>query len=68
MPPRVREAIRIVEQDGWFHVRTRGSHRRYKHPEKPGRVTIAGNPGEELDIKTWYSILEQAGLDRRDYR
>ena len=68
MPPRVREAIRIVERDGWFHVRTRGSHRQYKHPEKQGRVTIAGNPGAELDIKTWHSILEQAGLDRRDYR
>ncbi len=68
MPPRVREAIRIVERDGWFRVRTRGSHRQYKHPEKPGRVTISGNPGQELDIKNWYSILEQAGLDRRDYR
>ena len=68
MPPRVREAIRIVEQDGWFRVRTRGSHRQYKHDEKPGRVTIAGNLGKELDIGTWRSILEQAGLDWRDHR
>ena len=68
MPPRVREAIRIVEWDGWFHVRTRGSHRHYYHPEKPGTVTIAGNLGKELETKTWYTILAQAGLDRRDYR
>ena len=66
--PKVRDAIRIIEQDGWYWVRTRGSHRQYKHPDKPGRVTIAGNPAKELDIGTWYSILEQAGLDRRDYR
>ena len=68
MPPRVREAIRIVERDGWYHVRTTGSHRHYHHPEKPGTVTIAGNPGKELEIKIWHTILEQAGLDRRDYR
>ena len=66
--PKVREAIRIVERDGWRRVRTRGSHRQYKHPKKPGRVTIAGQPGTDLDIKTWYSILEQAGLDREEYR
>ena len=68
MPPRVREAIRIVERDGWYHVRTNGSHRHYHHPEKPGTVTIAGNLGKELEIRIWYSILEQAGLDRRDYQ
>ena len=63
-----RDAIRIVERDGWFRVRTRGSHRQYKHQTKPGRVTIAGQPARDLDPKTWYSILEQAGLDREDYR
>ena len=68
MPPRVREAIRIVERDGWFRVRIRGSHRHYHHPEKPGTVTIAGNLGKELEIRIWHSILEQAGLDRRDYQ
>lgn len=68
MPPRVREAIRMIERDGWFHVRTRGSHRQYHHPEKPGTVTISGNLGNELDARRWHSILQQAGLDRRDYR
>ena len=39
---KVRDAIRLVERDGWRLVRTRGSHRMYKHPERPGTVTIAG--------------------------
>ena len=43
--PRVRDAIRIVERDGWYHVRTRGSHRQFRHPEKPGKVTIPGHLG-----------------------
>jgi len=40
----VREVIRLIEADGWSLVATRGSHRQYRHPEKPGRVTIAGKP------------------------
>lgn len=60
--PKVREAIRFVEQDGWRLSRTRGSHRQYKHPEKPGTVTIAGNLGDDLAIGTWRNILRQAGL------
>ena len=39
---KVREAIRLIEDDGWFLVATRGSHRQYKHQTKPGRVTVAG--------------------------
>ena len=46
--PKVREAIRIVERDGWRLVRTRGSHRVFKHPDKPGIVVIAGNPGIDM--------------------
>jgi len=38
---KVRDVIKLIEGDGWFHVRTRGSHRHYKHPVKPGLVTIA---------------------------
>ena len=62
MPTKVREAIRVVERDGWYLVRTKGSHRQFHHPIKPGRVTIAGRPGEELKEPTWQSILRQAGL------
>ena len=48
MPTKVREAIRLIEQDGWRVVETRGSHRQFKHPDKLGRVTIAGKPSDDL--------------------
>ncbi|HEV7252419.1 MAG TPA: type II toxin-antitoxin system HicA family toxin [Mesorhizobium sp.] len=67
MPPRVtvREAIRLIEADGWFLVATRGSHRQYKHPTKAGRVTVAGKSSDELAPGTLNSILKQAGLKER---
>lgn len=62
MPTKVREAIRILEADGWFHVQTTGSHRQFKHPTKPGRVTVAGKLSDDLAPGTFNSILKQAGL------
>jgi predicted RNA binding protein YcfA (HicA-like mRNA interferase family) len=59
---KVGEAIRLFEQDGWSLVATRGSHRQYRHPKKPGRVTIAGKPSEDLAPGTLNSILKQARL------
>jgi predicted RNA binding protein YcfA (HicA-like mRNA interferase family) len=59
---KVREAIKMIEQDGWFQVATRGSHRQYKHPTKKGRVTIAGKPSDDLAPGTLNSILKQADL------
>jgi predicted RNA binding protein YcfA (HicA-like mRNA interferase family) len=59
---KVREAIRLIEEDGWFLVATRGSHRQYKHPTRFGRVTIAGKPSDDLAKGTTNSILKQAGL------
>jgi predicted RNA binding protein YcfA (HicA-like mRNA interferase family) len=50
------------QKDGWYLVRTRGSHRQYKHPTKSGLVTIAGKPSDDLGFKTFKSILKQAGL------
>ena len=58
----VRAAIRALERDGWRHVRTRGSHRQYRHPVKPGTVTVAGKLGDDLSRGTWGSIVKQAGL------
>ena len=63
--PKVRDAIRMVEQDGWYHLRTKGSHRQYGHPVKKGKVTIPGHPRDDLPMGTWNSILKQAGLRGR---
>lgn len=62
--PKVRDAIRMVERDGWYHVRTRGSHRQFHHPVKRGTVTISGHPSDDLRPNMWQSILRQAGLRR----
>ena len=59
---KVRDVIRLVEDDGWLLVRTRGSHRHFKHPTKPGLVTIAGHPGVDMPKGTLNSVLKQAGL------
>ena len=53
---------KLIEDDGWRLVTTRGSHRQYKHPIKQGRVTIAGHPGDDLAAGTLNSVLKQAGL------
>ena len=60
--PKVREAIRIVEKDGWQLDRMKGSHRHFKHPVKPGTVTIPGHLGEDVPKGTWSNILRQAAL------
>ncbi len=62
MTIKIREAIRLIENDGWRLVRTRGSHRQFHHPAQPGTVTIAGALGQDLHPKTLGSILKQAGL------
>jgi predicted RNA binding protein YcfA (HicA-like mRNA interferase family) len=64
VPVKVRDAIKLVEAEGWRLVRTRGSHRQYRHPAKPGLVTIAGKPSDALHPKTWTSIIRQADLER----
>jgi predicted RNA binding protein YcfA (HicA-like mRNA interferase family) len=59
---KVRDAIRLIEEDGWYQVRMKGSHRQFKHPTKPGLVTIPGRPNDDLAIGTLNSIRKQAGL------
>jgi len=59
---KVREAIKLIEKDGWFNVRTRGSHRQYKHLTKKGLVTVPGKMKDDLAPATINSILKQAGL------
>ena len=62
---KVRDIIKLIEADGWYLVATKGSHSQYKHPTKPGRVTIAGHPGDDSGPGTLNSILKQAQLKKR---
>jgi predicted RNA binding protein YcfA (HicA-like mRNA interferase family) len=59
---KVSEVIKRITKDGWILARTKGGHRQYKHPTKPGLVTIAGHPSDEVDRGTLNSIMKQAGL------
>lgn len=61
---KVGELIRLLEEDGWRLARTRGSHRQYKHPSKPGAVTVAGKPSLDVPPGTLNAILKQAGLKK----
>jgi predicted RNA binding protein YcfA (HicA-like mRNA interferase family) len=59
---KVRDLIKRIENDGWLEVARRGSHRQYKHPNKPGRVTVPGHLRDDVARGTLQSILKQAGL------
>jgi len=61
---KVREVIRLLEVDGWYQVRVRGSHRQFKHPTKRGLVTVPGHPGDDLAIGTLSNVLRQAELKK----
>jgi len=61
---KVSEILRMLSDDGWDLIATRGSHRQFKHPQKPGRVTVPGKPSDELAPGTLNSIRKQAGLKK----
>ena len=63
---KLREIIKIIKKDGWYKIAQKGSHRQYKHPVKPGRVTITGKAGDEIAIGTLKSILKQSGLKKEE--
>ncbi len=59
---KVKQAVALIEKNGWRLVRTRGSHRQFKHDTKPGLVTVPGKWSDDLATGTENSILKQAGL------
>ena len=59
---KVSDVLRLLQEDGWWLVATSGSHRPFKHPTKPGRVTVPGKPSDDLAPGTFNSVLKQAGL------
>jgi predicted RNA binding protein YcfA (HicA-like mRNA interferase family) len=62
---KVRDVIRLLEQDGWRFHSQRGSHRQFVHPVKRGRVTVAGKISDTLHPKTLASVLKQAQIERK---
>ena len=58
---KVKEVIRLLEEDGWYLVTTVGDHRQFKHPTKKGRVTVRGQQSEVLSQFLWNCIWKQAG-------
>jgi predicted RNA binding protein YcfA (HicA-like mRNA interferase family) len=61
---KVRDVLKMLDEDSWRLDRTRGSHRQFKHSTKPGLVTVAGKPSDDLGPGTLNSILKQAGLKK----
>jgi predicted RNA binding protein YcfA (HicA-like mRNA interferase family) len=61
---KVCEVLKLLRAEGWYLATTEGSHRQFKHTTKPGRVTVAGHPSEDIHPKTLNSILMQAGLKK----
>jgi len=59
---KVKELLKLFEKDGWVLSRTRGSHPQFKHPGKPGTVTIAGKASAEVPKGTLNAILKQSGI------
>ena len=59
-----REVIRRLKQDGWYEVAHVGSHKQFKHPVKPGRVTVP-HPVRDIPIGTLRSIEKLAGIRLR---
>lgn len=61
---KVRDIIRKLEEDGWRFHSQKGSHRQYIHPAKPGRVTVAGKPGQDMHPKTLADVFRQAQIPK----
>jgi predicted RNA binding protein YcfA (HicA-like mRNA interferase family) len=61
---KVGDLLRMLQDDGWTLVATRGSHRQFKHPIRAGRVTVPGKPSDDLAPGTLNSILKQSGLKK----
>jgi predicted RNA binding protein YcfA (HicA-like mRNA interferase family) len=59
---KILDLLKLIEKDGWYQMTQSGSHRQFKHLSKPGRVTIAGHPSQDMNKGTLNNILKQAGL------
>ena len=64
---KVREVIKLLKDDGWFAHKTKGSHRHFKHPTKPGKVTVPGKMSKDIHPRTLNYIFKQASLEKGDF-
>ena len=62
---KVLDVLRLLQDEGWYLVATRGSHRQFKHLTKPGRTTVAGKPSDDIAPGTLNSILKQAMIKEK---
>jgi predicted RNA binding protein YcfA (HicA-like mRNA interferase family) len=60
-----RQVIKALEADGWTEARSKGSHGQFRHPVKPGLVTVAVHGGRDLKPRDIASIERQAALKLR---
>jgi predicted RNA binding protein YcfA (HicA-like mRNA interferase family) len=63
---KVKEVLRRLRTDGWVQIKAKGSHRQFKHPTKPGRVTVSGKLSDTLAPGTLASIFRQAGWEQEE--
>ena len=61
---KIAEVLRLLHEDGWYLVATRGSHRQFKHPQNSQVITVPGKEGEELATGTLNGILKKAGVTK----
>jgi predicted RNA binding protein YcfA (HicA-like mRNA interferase family) len=59
---KVRDIIKRLESEGWRQIAQKGSHRQFRHAVKPGKVTVNGHPGDDIQGGLLHSIWRQAGL------
>jgi predicted RNA binding protein YcfA (HicA-like mRNA interferase family) len=63
---KAKEVIKLIEEDGWYLSRQKGSHKQYKHPLKKGLVTVAAHKmSDELAPGTLNSIFKQAQIKKK---
>ena len=63
---KVRDVTKRIRADGWYYIKNRGDHHQFRHPTKPGKVTVKGRPGDEISGALLASIRRQADLRKSE--
>lgn len=58
---KVKEVIKLLQESGWYESYCKGDHRQFKHPDRPGKVTVRGKLNEDVSQFILNSIWKQAG-------